>query len=54
MPRAASARAFDGPDLEVFTAVTGRGVHKAGAGVLGDVIARQERDAERIIVGERL
>src|SRR6202011_5634456 len=34
------------PDFEVFAAVAGRGVHEAGAGVVGDVIAGQQRDRE--------
>ena len=32
-----------GPDLEVLAAVAGRGMHKTGAGVIGDVIAGQQR-----------
>ena len=34
-----------GPDIEVFAAVAGRGVHEAGAGVVGDVIAFEQGDA---------
>ncbi len=34
------------PDLVVVGAVAGRGVHEAGAGVVGDVIAVEERDGE--------
>ncbi len=33
--------AIGGPDLEVLAAVSGRGVHEARAGVVGDVIAFQ-------------
>ena len=35
-----------GPDLEVLAAVARRGVHEAGAGVVGDVIAGEERHVE--------
>ena len=35
-----------GPDIEVLAAVAGRGVDKTGAGVVGDVIAFEQRDAE--------
>ena len=34
------------PDIEVFAAVTGRGVDEAGAGVVGDVIAGEQRHRE--------
>ena len=36
-------RRVRGPDLEVLAAVAGRGVHEAGAGVVGDVIAGEQR-----------
>ena len=34
------------PDLEVLGAVAGRGVHKAGAGILGDMLAGEQRHIE--------
>src|SRR5258707_2844743 len=34
------------PDVEVLAAVAGRGVDEAGAGIVGDVIAGEERDIE--------
>ena len=37
-----------GPDLEVLAAVAGRGVDEAGAGVVGDVIAGEQRHVEII------
>ncbi len=36
------------PQLEVLAAVAGRGVDEAGAGVVGDVIAGEQRDIEVI------
>src|SRR5205085_10678268 len=33
-----------GPDVEVFAAVAGRGMHEAGARVVGDVVAGEEGD----------
>ena len=67
MPRAASFARVRGPDLEVLAAVAGRGVHEAGAGVVGDVIAGEQRhveivaaieplaaDARRSMLGQRL
>ena len=39
-------RAIGRPDLEVLAAVTGRGVHEAGAGVVGDVVAGKQRHVE--------
>jgi hypothetical protein len=41
------ARIFH-PDIEVFAAVARRGMDKTGAGVVGDVIAFEERDAKPI------
>ena len=41
-------RAVGGPDVEVLAAVTRRGVHEAGAGVVGDVIAGEKRHVEVI------
>ena len=34
------------PDVEVLAAVAGRGVHEAGAGVVGDVVAGEQRHVE--------
>ena len=42
------------PDLEVLAAVAGGGVHEAGAGVLGDVVAGQERDGKQVCAGKAL
>ena len=44
-PRREAARARR-PELEVLSAVTGRSVDEAGSGVVGDVIAGEERDIE--------
>ena len=41
------------PDLIVVRAVAGRGVDKAGAGVVGDVVARQQRHGEAVAVVQR-
>ena len=35
-----------GPDVEVFAAMAGRGVHEAGAGIVGDVIAFEQGNGE--------
>ncbi len=35
-----------GPDIEVLAAVARRRMHKAGAGVVGDMIAGQQRHGE--------
>src|SRR5436305_5976822 len=37
-----------GPDVKIFAAVAWRGVHETGTGVVGDVIAGEERDREFI------
>ena len=42
------------PDVEVFAAMAGRGVHEAGAGVVGDVIAGEQRDGEFVAAGKTL
>ena len=42
------------PDVEVLAAVAGRGVHEAGAGVVGDVIAGEQRHGELVAAGEAL
>ena len=46
MPRASSVARVCGPDFEVFAAVARRGVHEAGAGVVGDVVASEKRNVE--------
>ena len=46
MPRAISAALLGHPDLEVVAAVAGRGVHEAGAVLVGDVIAVEQGDVE--------
>ena len=46
---AAGARS---PELEVLSAVTGRSVDEAGSGVVGDVIAGEERDVESVSAGQ--
>ena len=42
------------PDVEVLAAVAGRGVHEAGAGVVGDVVAGQQRHREFVAAAEAL
>ncbi len=42
------------PDLEVVAAVAGRGVHEAGAVLVGDVIAVEEGDVEVVAVADVL
>ena len=39
-------RLVGGPDVEVLAAVARRGVDEAGAGVVGDVVAGEERNIE--------
>ena len=41
------------PDVEVLAAVAGRGVHEAGAGVVGDVIAVKQRHVEIVAADSR-
>ena len=41
-----------GPDLEVLAAMSGRGVDEAGAGVVGDVIAFEQRHAKFVTAGK--
>ena len=50
MPRAASFARVRGPDVEVLAAVSGRGVHEAGAGIVGDVVAGKQRDLKSYAV----
>ena len=42
------------PDVEVLAAVAGRGVDEAGAGVVGDVIAGQQRHREFVSAADAL
>ncbi len=42
------------PDVEVLAAVAGRGVHEAGAGVVGDVVAGEQRHGEFIAAADAL
>ena len=37
------------PDIEIFAAVSRRRVHKTGAGIVGDVIARKQRHLKFVI-----
>ena len=46
MPRAASFAAFAVQTSKSSRPWPGRGVHEAGAGVVGDVIAGEEGDSE--------
>ncbi len=46
MPCAAQFGRCVHPGVEVLAAMAGRGVHEAGAGVVGDVIAGEHRDRE--------
>ena len=39
-------RGIPGPDFEVLAAMAGRGVHEAGAGVVGDMVAGEQRHGE--------
>ncbi len=41
-----------GPDVKVLAAVAGRGVHEAGAGVVGDVVAGQQRHGEFVAAAD--
>jgi hypothetical protein len=43
-----------GPDIEVLAAVAGRGVHEAGAGVVSDVIAGEQRDVKVVVARKTL
>ena len=42
------------PGVEVLAAVAGRGVHEAGAGVVGDVVAGEHRDREFVAAAKTL
>ncbi len=48
MPRCFQLGGVRHPDLVVVGAVAGRGVHEAGAGVLGDVLAVEQRHVEAV------
>ena len=41
-----------GPDVEVLAAMAGRGVDEAGAGVVGDMVAFEQRHAELVTAGK--
>jgi len=36
------------PGIKVLATMAGRGVHKAGAGIVGDVVAVEQRDGEGV------
>ena len=40
------------PDVEILAAVSGRRMHKTGAGVIGDVVAGEQRDFEAVAFAE--
>ena len=46
-------RAIRGPDLEVLAAVARRGMNEAGAGIVGDVVAGEQRHDEIIAVATK-
>jgi len=46
MPRSASSPRVRRPDLEILAAMAGRRMHETGSGVVGDVIAREQRELE--------
>jgi hypothetical protein len=52
MPRASSFARIRHPDVEILAAVAGRGVDEAGAGVVGDVIAFEQRHVEFVAAVE--
>ena len=54
MPRAASLRGVARPDVEVLAAVAGRGVDEAGAGVVGDMVAGEQRHVEVVAAADAL
>jgi hypothetical protein len=42
------------PGFEILAAMAGRGVHEAGAGIIGDMIAVDERDIEGVAAARPL
>ena len=54
MPRCFQFARVRHPDIEVLAAMAGRGVHETGAGVVGDVIAGEQRDVKFVAAGEAL
>jgi hypothetical protein len=46
----AKLRSIAGPDVEVLAAMAGRGVHEAGAGIVGDMVAGEQRHG-KIVTG---
>src|SRR6185369_17339457 len=47
-------RSIPGPDFEVLAAMAGRGVHEAGAGVVGDMVAGEQWYGKMVTGVERL
>ena len=54
MPRAAQLRRGVHPGVKVLAAMAGRGVHEAGAGIVGDVVAGEHRDREFVAAAKAL
>jgi hypothetical protein len=42
------------PDVKVLAAMAGRGVHEAGTGIVGDVVAVEQGDGECVSTGKPL
>ena len=54
MPRCAQFRRRIHPGVKVLAAVAGRGVHEAGAGVVGDMIASEHAARELVTAADPL
>ena len=54
MPRASSSLRCIHPRVEVLAAMAGRGVHEAGAGVVGDMVAGEHRNGKFVAAAEAL
>ena len=54
MPRALKLGGCVHPGVEVLAAMAGRGVHEAGAGIVGDMVAGEHRDREFVAAAEAL
>ena len=54
MPRASKFARIRHPDLKVLAAVAGRGVDKTGTGVVGDVIACEQRHLKFVAAAKAL
>jgi hypothetical protein len=52
MPRASRSASRVHPGLEVLAAMAGRGVHEAGTGIVGDVVASDQRHVEIVAAAE--